>query len=114
MGTYNIPRNLKGETRILVIFTVKSLITSAIGAAFGGIFWLIFSILGLGTVGLIMVAIFAVIGFTLGRFNIPTIAGIPFTKKIGGEPVSEVLVRYFKFKANRKVYVYTKEEENNG
>ena len=32
MGTYYIPRNYKGETRILYIFTVKSLITTAIGA----------------------------------------------------------------------------------
>lgn len=33
MGTYNIPRNLKGETRLLYIFSIKSLITTAIGAA---------------------------------------------------------------------------------
>ena len=32
MGTYYIPRNYKGETRFLYIFTVKSLITTAIGA----------------------------------------------------------------------------------
>ena len=32
MGTYNIPRNLKGETRLLYIFSIKSLITTAIGA----------------------------------------------------------------------------------
>ena len=33
------------------------------------------------------------------------------TKKIGGEPISEIIVRYVKFKANRKIYAYTKEEE---
>ena len=33
MGTYNIPRNLKGETRLLYIFSIKSLITTAIGAS---------------------------------------------------------------------------------
>ena len=32
MGTYYITRNYKGETRFLYIFTVKSLITTAIGA----------------------------------------------------------------------------------
>ena len=31
MGTYYIPRNYKGETRILNIFTVKSLISTVIG-----------------------------------------------------------------------------------
>ena len=37
MGTYTIPRNLKGETRLLLVFSVKSLITTAIGAAIGGL-----------------------------------------------------------------------------
>lgn len=32
MGTYYIPRNYKGETRLLYIFSIKSLITTAIGA----------------------------------------------------------------------------------
>ena len=44
MGTYYIPRNVKGETRILYIFTVKSLITTAVGALIGSIFltpWII-------------------------------------------------------------------------
>jgi hypothetical protein len=43
MGTYNIPRNLRGESRILYIFTIKALITTGIGAAFGAIFYLIFA-----------------------------------------------------------------------
>lgn len=41
MGTYYIPRNLRGESRILYIFTVKSLITTAVGALIGSIFFLI-------------------------------------------------------------------------
>ena len=41
MGTYYIPRNYKGETRFLYIFTVKSLISTAIGAVIGSIFLLI-------------------------------------------------------------------------
>ena len=42
MGTYQIPRNYRGETRLLVIFTVKSLITTLAGAAIGALFLLIF------------------------------------------------------------------------
>ena len=42
MGTYYIPRNVKGETRLLYIFSIKSLITTAIGAFIGFIFYLIF------------------------------------------------------------------------
>lgn len=111
MGTYNIPRNLRGETRILYIFSVKSLITTAIGAIIGLIFYFIFSLIGVKIVGVIMMAILALIGFAIGAVKIPTIAGIPFTKKIGGESLDEIIKRYVKFKMNRKIYTYTKEEE---
>ena len=111
MGTYNIPRNLRGETRILVIFSVKSLITTAIGAAIGAIFLFIFSLLGMQIVGIIIMAVFALIGFAVGAFKIPTVAGLPFTKKIGGESLDEIIRRYAKFKMSRKIYTYTKEEK---
>ena len=110
MGTYYIPRNYRGETRLLYIFTIKSLITTAIGAVVGGIFYFIFVMLTLKKVGIAFLIIFALLGYALGAFKIPTIAGIPVTKKIGGEPVSEIIIRYFKFKQNRKMYIYTKEE----
>lgn len=111
MGSYYIPRDLGGETRILIIFSVKSLITTAIGAGIGLIFYLIFAALGIGTAGVITMIAFALIGFAIGAFKIPTVAGLPFTKKVGGEPISEIILRYIKFRANRKIYVYTKEEE---
>lgn len=111
MGTYYIPRNYKGETRILYIFTVKSLITTAIGALVGSIFFLIFSAMGMKMPGLIAMAIFAVIGWAIGALKIPTIVAIPITKKIGGEPLGEIIMRYIKFKKNRKIYTYTKEEK---
>ena len=110
MGTYNIPRNLKGETRILYIFSIKSLISTAIGAAIGGIFYFIFGTMGMKNVGMIILAIFALIGFAVGAFKIPTLAGIPFTKKIGGESIDEIILRYMRFKKNRKIYINTKEE----
>lgn len=111
MGSYYIPRDLGGETRIFLIFSVKSLITTAIGAFVGLIFYLIFTIMGIGTAGVITMAVFAVLGFAAGTFKIPTIAGLPFTKKVGGEPISEIVIRYIKFRANRKIYAYTKEEQ---
>lgn len=110
MGTYYIPRNYRGESRILYIFTVKSLITTAVGALIGSIFLLIFSTMGMQTVGIIIMAFFALIGFIIGAVKIPTIVGIPITKKIGGEPVGEIILRYIKFKRKRKMYTYTKEE----
>ena len=32
MGTYNIPRNTKGEGKILIIFSIKAFIYTIIGA----------------------------------------------------------------------------------
>ena len=114
MGTYYIPRNVKGESRILYIFSVKSLITTLIGGAVGGLFYLIFAMAGLNTLGWISIGVFGVIGFVVGAVKIPTIAGLPVTKKIGGESIDQIVLRYFKFKKNRKVYVYTKEEKKDG
>lgn len=111
MGTYYIPRNLRGETRIFYIFTVKSLISTVCGVAFGLIFLFIFSLLGMKMVGIIITAIFALIGYGVGAIKIPTLSGIPVTKKIGGEPLSEIITRWIKFKKNKKMYVYTKEEK---
>lgn len=111
MGTYYIPRNYKGETRFLYIFTVKSLISTAIGAVIGSIFLLIFMVLNMKTVGLIITALCGVWGYVVGAVKIPTIVSIPITKKIGGEPLSEIIIRYFKFKKNRKIYSYTKEDK---
>ncbi len=114
MGTYYIPRNYKGETRILYIFSIKSLITTAIGAGVGALFFGLFSMLALKKVGIIVMAIFAVIGYIIGAVKIPTIVSIPVTKKIGGEPISEIIIRYIKFRKKRKIYTYyesTKEEK---
>lgn len=111
MGTYYIPRNLRGETRIFYIFTVKSLISTVIGIACGLVFLFIFSIIGLQMVGVIITALFALIGWAIGAIKIPTISGIQVTKKIGGEPLSEIILRWIKFNKNKKMYVYTKEED---
>lgn len=106
MGTYYIPRNYKGETRLLYIFSIKSLITTALGAIVGLVFYFIFSIIGLKMVGLISMIAFAVIGYCIGALKIPTIVGLPITKKIGGESISDIIIRYFKFKKSRKIYTY--------
>jgi len=111
MGTYYIPRNLRGETRIFYIFTVKSLITTVCGIAIGLVFLLIFSMIGMKLVGVIITAILALVGFGIGAIKIPTLSGLPVTKKIGGEPLSEIITRRIKFNKTKKMYVYTKEEK---
>lgn len=115
MGTYNIPRNVKGEGKILFIFSGKSLIYSAIGGGIGLPFYLIFSIFKLSVVGIIVMAIFALIGFCIGTFKFPEFSGLKFTKVVGGENIDDVIKRAFKFKTSgSKIYIYTKEEEKNG
>ena len=111
MGTYYIPRNYRGESRILYIFTVKSLITTAIGAGLGSLFFLLFKSLNMTVVGIGFMAFFALVGYAIGALKIPTIVAFPITKKIGGEPIGEIILRYMKFKKSRKMYIYTKEEK---
>ena len=43
MGTYNLPRNVKGEGRILFIFSGKSFLYSIIGGGVGLLFYLLCS-----------------------------------------------------------------------
>lgn len=112
MGTYNIPRNVKGEGRILFVFSTKSMIYTAIGGVVGLPFYFIFSILNLTIGGLIAIALFALIGFIIGTFKFPEIGILKSTKTIAGENIDEIIKRAIKFKrSGSKIYLYTKEEE---
>ena len=111
MATHYIPRNVKGEGRILYIFTTKALITTAIGGGIGFLLYFIFSIVGIKMVGIILLIIFALLGFAVGTVKIPAVTGIKFTKNVAGDSIDDIIMRYAKFKVNKKIYVYTKEEE---
>ena len=113
MGTYNLPRSVKGEGRILFIFTGKSMIYTVVGGGFGLIFYFIFSSMNLATVGLIITGVFALIGFAIGTFKMPTISKFEFSKKTGGENLDDIIKRAIKFKTKgKKIYVYREEETN--
>ena len=115
MGTYNVPRNVKGEGRILFIFSTKSIITTCIGGGIGLIFYFIFSLVNLTIVGIVITLIFALIGYAIGMFKVPDTNGLEITRKTGGENIDDVIKRYIKFKQNKKkLYVYAKEENKNG
>ena len=114
MGTYNLPRNVKGEGRILFIFSNKSLITTCVGAAIGLVFYIIFKLMKLTMIGVILVLVFAVLGYSVGMFKMPDSNVLEITRKTGGENLDDIIKRYIKFKKNkRKLYVYTKEENLN-
>lgn len=106
---YQIPRNVKGEGRILFIFSTKALITTAIGAGFGLLIYWVFSTLGIGTIGIIFLLAFALLGFVIGTFKVPNSTAFEITRKTGGENIDDVIVRWlkFKFKSKNKIYVYT-------
>ncbi len=113
MGTYYLPRNVKGENRILFIFTTKGLIYTVVAATIGLLFYFIFSMLGMTIVGIIIVAVFALIGFAIGTLKVPELGKFEFAKKTGGENIDDVIKRAIKFKTKgKKVYVY-KEGKNN-
>lgn len=114
MGTYNLPRNVKGEGRILFIFSAKALIYTAIGGAIGLVFYLIFSLLSMGVVGIVFIVIFALIGFIIGTFKVPDSNNFNITRSTGGENIDDVIIRAIKFKMQKnRIYVYeTRDKEN--
>lgn len=112
MGTYNLPRNVKGEGRIFFIFSTKGLITTCIGAALGLPFYFLFEAIKLEMVGIIITIALAVVGFAIGMLKVPMAEGLEITRKTGGENIDDVIKRYIKFKINKKkYYIYTKEEK---
>ena len=111
MGTYMIPRNTKGEGRILFIFSTKALIYTVVGGGIGlPIYWLL-KTMNLSIVGIIIMALLALVGFCIGTFKIPNSNAFKVTRLVGGENIDDVILRYIKFKKkNNKIYI-TKEEE---
>lgn len=111
MGTYMIPRNTKGEGRILFIFSTKALIYTVVCGAIGlPIYWIL-KMLKLNFVGIAIVAVLALVGFCIGTIKIPNSDGIKVTRLVGGENIDDVILRYIKFKKKKNKIYITKEED---
>lgn len=111
MQTYEIPRDYRGEGRILYIFSTKGLIYTAVGVAIGLIFYFIFKLIKLTILGILITAIFGLIGFCIGTFKIPDSKKFNFTEKTGGEKIDDVILRFIRFKQKKnRIYVSIKEE----
>lgn len=107
MGSYYIPSNkLKGESRILYIFTGKSLIYTAIGGLIGLIIYFICAILNAKTAGIIVMALMALMGYGLGTIKMPTNGNSKLSRNVGGDSLDEIIKNYVLFKKNKKVYTY--------
>lgn len=111
-GPYNIPRNYKGESKILFIFSTKSFITTAVGGLIGVVIWKLFGLFGLSKVGLIFIVILALLGYVLGTFKIPKINKFEITRKNEGEYIDQVIINWIKFKSKKnRIYVYRDKKE---
>lgn len=114
MGTYLIPRDLKGEGRILTIFSYKALAYTVVGLILGFVLYYILKLIGLSGVGIGIMVILALLGFLIGTLKMPNTKNFEITKKTGGEKIDEIILRLIKFKMKKnRIYVYkTKEEDN--
>ena len=110
MKSYYIPRNYKGEGRILYIFSTKAIIYTAVGVGIGLIFYFLFTLIGLTMVGIIIAGLFGLVGFCIATFKVPDMKNFELTKKTGGEKIDDVIKRWILFKKNNnKIYVYMNE-----
>lgn len=113
---YTIPRNTKGEARILLIFTKKSFLWTI---AFGGI-GLVFGYFPIGAIckhpfiGIAVTLVIALIGFGIGTLKMPNSTNFEIFRKTGGENIDEILKRAIRFKKNGKnLYLYHKGGKEN-
>ncbi|MGE5316573.1 MAG: PrgI family mobile element protein [Chloroflexota bacterium] len=115
---YIIPRDVKGETRILTYFTPKSFLFTVIGIIIGTVFYMFFKMLTLNKTGLIVLVIISVLSFGIGALKIPETSAFPFFKDAGGETIDDIIMRYIKFngikflglKSNKRIYIYGRRE----
>lgn len=113
MGSYYIPSNkLKGENRILYIFTGKSLIYTGVGGLIGLIFYFLFTALELKMVGVCIMGGLAAIGFGIGTIKMPAMGSTKIAKNVGGDSIDEIIKNYILFRKNRKVYTYAVPRKN--
>ena len=111
MATHMIPRNTKGEGRILFIFSTKALIYTVLGAGVGVPFYLLFNVIGMAIIGYVIIGIFAVAGFISGTFKVPDSQAFKVTRLVGGENIDDIILRFIKFKRKKNKIYITKEEE---
>lgn len=107
MQSYYLPREYKGEGKILYIFSVKSLIYTGIGAFIGFLLNFLFEMLGIKKAFIPLLLIFGGIGYAIGTLKIPESNNFEITRKTGGEKIDDVIIRWFKFKMKHgKIYLY--------
>ena len=110
MRKHEIPRKKQNETRIFVIFSIRSLISTVIGIMVGIIIGVIPLLLNFQVGMFILVGIFGLLGFIIGTFPVMYIPGIPITKEVQGEYLYNLVFRYYIFRGRRSLKTYIEEE----
>ncbi len=106
MKSYYLPREYKGEGKILYIFSTKALIYTGIGAVIGWGINMLLRMIGLNFL-LPLVIGFGFVGFAFGTFKMPESSRFEITRKVGGEKLDELILRWFKFKLkHNNIYIY--------
>ncbi len=114
-GPYNIPRNYKGENKILFVFSTKAFAYTAIGGFIGVVFFYLLKAIGLTVLGAIILILLALLGFIIGTFKIPETNSFELTRKVGGEPIDDIIKRLIKYKRNgKRIYIYKEEAHKDG
>ena len=107
-GAYFVPRSVKGESRILFIFTIKSFVLTVAFGLIGALIWfLLGNVIKVSiVVGLILVGLTGAVGYVIGAVTIPDSPMMGPLRKAGGENISDILLRLIAFRGKKKIYLY--------
>ena len=114
-GSYYVPRSVKGETRILYMFTIKSFIVTLVFALLGwAVTLLVGQIVKLAIMPtLVIILIFGAIGYALATLTIPDVPAMGKLRKAGGENIGSMLIRAMTFNKKKRIYLYNYKREIN-
>lgn len=113
-SSYYVPRSVKGESRILYIFTVKSFIVTLIFGLVGAGIWFLLTSFNVNVElipGLIIVGICGGIGYALATVVIPDVPFMGPLRKAGGENIGAMVLRLITFRKRKKIYLYNYKRE---
>lgn len=113
-SSYYVPRSVKGESRILYIFTIKSFIVTLIFGLVGAGIWFLLTSFNVNIElipGLIIVGICGGIGYALSTVVIPDVPFMGPLRKAGGENIGAMVLRLITFRKRKKIYLYNYKRE---
>lgn len=104
--SYYVPRSVKGESRILIIFTIRSFVWTLAVGSIGALIWMLGSSFISFIPGILITGFCGGIGYIIGTMKIPDVPAMGKFRKAGGENISDIIFRFITFKGRRKIYLY--------